>query len=657
MPRPPVAMPGLRAARRPRPRHADDAARPARPALARLFAGALVIGALVIAQAAPVTAMSVKLPVGALTTVSQWARGISFTGWALDTGTKDPVLVDIVVDGRIRATKRASEPSSAISRSYASLGRNHGISGKVHLRSGRYRLCLVAHNIGHGPTTRTVACRTVTVADGPFGKILALRPVPGGVRAIGWAIDYDVPTTPLAVSIQADGKTVARVVANRRRADLSNYGAYALRHGFDVTVMLRTGAHRLCLAAWNRGGGTPLRWRCQTVQARNIAPLVPTSVHASVGRTAATVTWKAPRPNGGTSITSYAVRTLGGSLRARVSATHHSVTFPKLVPRRQYHFIVTATNLAGTSRASALSNLVVGPPPIIGPVTSPALISTSRYIRNIHGRPTDATTTRKMGATDAGYNPSNHRYMVLLDIGGQTSARIGLSATSIYIPYYQLVTALEAYIDGYASTQNYNAPVIIAVGVNNDIDVRYETGKIWARQVINPLAAYVKAKRYRNMTIAGANDMEPGFIGTPAQTKAWLKGYLANTSAKFVFNGSADGCDWTKANGRCNNHWTAKDLYWLAGGAAPTRIISLPQIYNTTMAKQWKYISLTGVLGHHPKINFGGPLTEWTACYAQHGHCGSLANNTAWTALWNQLRSDRRVSQLSLNYGTDLRIN
>jgi hypothetical protein len=151
--------------------------------------------------------------------------------------------------------------------------------------------------------------------------------------------------------------------------------------------------------------------------------------------------------------------------------------------------------------------------------------------------------------------------------------------------------------------------------------------------------------------------MEPGFIGTAAQTKSWLRGYLANTNAKFVFNGSADGCRWTTVNGTCNNHWTANDLQYLAGGAAPTRILNLPQIYNTTMPKQWKYISLTGILAGKPKISFAGPLTEWTACYPQQGQCSSLTNNQAWTALWAQLRSDGRISQSSLTYGTDLRIN
>ena len=135
-----------------------------------------------------------------------------------------------------------------------------------------------------------------------------------------------------------------------------------------------------------------------------------------------------------------------------------------------------------------------------------------------------------------------------------------------------------------------------------------------------------------------------------------MSGYLSSTLAPFVNNGSADGCSWTQTNYGCNNGWTMSGLYYLSAGAAPVRIINLPQIYNNTMAAQWKYISLTGVQQKQPRINFGGALTEWTACQ-QAGGCGSLTGNSAWTQLWNQLQSDAALKVGSLPYSTDLRID
>lgn len=618
---------------------------------------ALVAGGLVAASATAGALAPAVAPIGGINTITPYAYGVTVTGWAGDPDTSSAINVSLTVDGITRWTVAAKLPRPDVARVYPKLGANHGFVGNSRIVSGTHRVCLVAHNVGTGPKMKILACRTIVQKDSPWGYLDSAVSTSNVVRAKGWTFDFDKSTTPLQVRITSDGKTVATTTANKSRPDVAKvYGSYGLLHGYDVSVKVPYGKHAICAVAKNVGGGSDTTLRsCRTVNASAVAPSVPMSVQADVGSTSATVSWSPPVANGGSAVTTYTVSSTPSGLTAKVAASKRTATFTKLVPQRKYTFTVRAANAIGTSGASKASNAITGPPPAIGAVTTPALISTSRYIRNIHGRSTDVATTKKMGATDAGYNPSNHRYLVLLDIGGQTSTLIGLSATSIYITYPQLVTALKGYIDGYASEQKYNAPAMIAIGVNNDIDVRALTGKIWAQQVINPLVSY--AKKYPNITIAGANDMEPGFIGTAAQTKDWLKGYLAATSAKFVFNGSADGCAWTAVNGRCNNGWKATDLQWLAGGAAPTRIINLPQIYNTTMAKQWKYISLTGVIGHKARITFGGPLTEWTACYSQHGGCGSITNTSAWSALWAQIRSDSRISQSSLPYGTDLRIN
>jgi len=300
-----------------------------------------------------------------------------------------------------------------------------------------------------------------------------------------------------------------------------------------------------------------------------------------------------------------------------------------------------------------LDNALLTP---VGPAaqTAPPPISTSRYLRDLTGAAGDATIMRSRGATDASNNPSGHAFLQLLDIGGQDQLDGGviLSATSRFISYQQLLAALKAYVSGYASRQLPGAPALIAIGTNNDMDVSAATGRDWADRVVDPLMAY--AAGYSGITIAGANDAEPGFRAGSAVSRAWLSGYLAATTAKFVFNGSADGCSWTAPNATCNNGWRASDLYWLGAGAAPARIITVPQIYNTTMAHQWSMISLTGAAT--ARINFGGPLTEYTAC-AQAGSCASLVGNAAWGALWSAINANPRTSQPSLPYSTDLRIN
>jgi hypothetical protein len=290
-------------------------------------------------------------------------------------------------------------------------------------------------------------------------------------------------------------------------------------------------------------------------------------------------------------------------------------------------------------------------------VTSPARVSTSRYVRDITGASTDVALMRAQGVADATANVSGHGYFMLLHTGGQDQSRGGviLSATSQFITYAQLVTAIDAYVDGYASAQKPSAPAIIAMSTNSDIDVSATTGASWANSVVDQVVAH--ARTYTSIQIAGSDDIEPGFTAGVASAMAWEQGFLGATTAPFIFMGSADGCSWTAINGSCNNGWTAAQMYQMAAGMAPTRILAIPQIYNTTMAQQWKYISLTGAVAGKPKVNIVGALTEHTACQQAGGTCFSLTAGAAWTALWNALRSDARTSVSSLPYSTDLRIN
>jgi hypothetical protein len=421
-------------------------------------------------------------------------------------------------------------------------------------------------------------------------------------------------------------------------------------------VTATDGEHTLCLTAVNVGGGSNVNLGCKLIIAVHpVAPSAPRNVQAVAGYGGAEVTWGRPRSDGGAPWTQYVVLSSPGSVKVTAGPAETSATVLGLKPSTQYTFTVRAVNVAGTSSAGTSTSVKTQASP--PPQNTPAPVSTSRYIRNIRGSSrSELAMMRSEGATDAYYNPSGHGYLQLLDIGGQDQYDGGvvLSAGVRFVTYGDLVANLKAYVDGYHSKQKPSAPVTIAIGTNNDMDVSKSSGRTWARRVVQPVVDY--AKRYPGITIAGANDIEPGFRASYTQTKRWLGGYLANTHAPFVFNGSADGCSWTNINQGCNNGWRMAGLYHLAAGAAPVRMLNLPQIYNTTMAAQWKYISLTGIAAGSPRINFGGTLTEWTACN-QARSCGSLTGHTAWRTMWNNLQSDVRLKVASLPYSTDLRID
>jgi len=96
-------------------------------------------------------------------------------------------------------------------------------------------------------------------------------------------------------------------------------------------------------------------------------PGAPTEARATAGDAQATVTWTAPKKNGGAAITSYRVTSNPDAKTATVSAPSTTATVTELRNGTSYTFTVVATNSAGDGAASSPSNAVVP----TGSTTSP----------------------------------------------------------------------------------------------------------------------------------------------------------------------------------------------------------------------------------------------------------------------------------------------
>jgi hypothetical protein len=321
----------------------------------------------------------------------------------------------------------------------------------------------------------------------------------------------------------------------------------------------------------------------------------------------------------------------------------------------------------GTGRASW--SLVYSPSFLVDypNQTSPPRTSVSRYIRNLRADSTDAVLMRQAGCADAKANVSGARYLIVLAVGAQyvdSSFQWGvlLTTTSIAIPNDTLVFALTAYINAYVECRSSDTQTTIAIGTSNDSSSDQARGAaggtVFARSIIEPLRAFTS--EILGVTIAGANDIEPGFRGTQPEALAWTTAYLGATIAPYVFFGSADGCAYQQlgtVNSSCNHGYTQYGLYQLAFGLDPSRMLPLPQMYfSSSMPTQWTNISLTGARNGRSAIAFAGPLTETIAC-AQAGSCTSLDPIAAWIALWKMLNSLAETAIEEMPYATDLRID
>src|SRR3984893_232797 len=90
-------------------------------------------------------------------------------------------------------------------------------------------------------------------------------------------------------------------------------------------------------------------------------PGPPLSVSAVPGNQAISVSWSPPTLDGGSPITSYAVKSVSGSLSATVT-TGTTTTFTGITSTSPTSFTVTATNVSGTGLPSAASNAVAAYP-------------------------------------------------------------------------------------------------------------------------------------------------------------------------------------------------------------------------------------------------------------------------------------------------------
>jgi len=582
--------------------------------------------------------------------------GFVLSGFAIDPNTTSPVLVRTYVDGKYAAGAWANQARTDLKTRYPASGINHGFAVNTPVAGGSHLICAYALNLGAGTVNTKFRCVQVNRATAPVGSTAAIARV-GASDAIavsGWALDPDTGAA-IRMHITSDGVDRANVAANLATpATPSGWAQYGGQHGYSTNVALNANEHVVCAVAYNVGAGVNSSQGCVRVLTSGAAaPAAPGSLTAVPGSNAITLRWS-PATATNYPVTGYQVTTSPGGQVVTTSATATSATIGGLTNGSRYGFSVRALNVLGRSSESTTT----ATPTAIPPQLTPAPVSTSHYVRNMTGNlATDAAMMRTMGATDASYNPSGHSYLVLLQIGGQDEYDGGalLSATARYVSYPAVVSGVKAYLDGYSSAQKASAPLTLAVGTNNDVDVDASAGVSWARNIVNPIAGYA-ASMYPGTIIAGANDMEPGFSANVTDTRAWLSGYLGATTARFVFNGSADGCSTSNPGVQCNNGWSMADLQWLSGGAAPARTISLPQIYNYAMPMQWKNISLTGTNAGRPPVYFGGPLTEVTAC-TQAGSCGSISNVDAWNQLWAAISSTTATSQSQMPHGTDLRIN
>ncbi|GCE19565.1 hypothetical protein KDK_33650 [Dictyobacter kobayashii] len=246
-----------------------------------------------------------------------------------------------------------------------------------------------------------------------------------------------------------------------------------------------------------------------------------------------------------------------------------------------------------------------------------------------------------MGRADASHSPVINSEVVL-DFGGQLSNGSGaLMINGVTISNAQIEAVAEEFAHGYwhcTGSGDTSSVLKLGIGTNNSYyDVSSAGGKTWVNMVA-AVQSYNHSKGYDSQVVMmGANDMEPGF-GSASSTIAWAQGFASVSGYLYLDYGSADGCpQYSTGNGSCNNGWNQYHEWYLSWGS-PAAIVA-PEIYYSSMARQWAMISLYAAQSQGGAVQMQGPMDEYDL------DTSSLTPRQAWSDLWTNLNYKSSTAQ------------
>ena len=175
---------------------------------------------------------------------------IEVQGWAIDPDTKNPVDVQVIVDGAVAATAHANGNRPDVASAYPDYGAAHGFVVDVNVASGAHQVCVTALNLGASAANTSLGCRPSSGL--PFGNVDSVEVLPNGLRVSGWAID-PATSQPTSVQVYVDGASAGTFTADGDRPDVAGaYPDYGAGHGFVVDVPVAAGSHQVCVNALDR---------------------------------------------------------------------------------------------------------------------------------------------------------------------------------------------------------------------------------------------------------------------------------------------------------------------------------------------------------------------------------------------------------------------
>ena len=354
------------------------------------------------------------------------------------------------------------------------------------MRSGTYSICAIALNAALRHPQLGASCRSVTLALSPSGVRSSRRPATARPTASRSPAGPSTPTPPArcTIAVTVDGKAAPDLRAgghahrHRRRAPRPAAPPTASRRWWRSTTASTASASPRATSA----AAATCRWAASIVNAVHpVAPSAPRLGHRAAAATAPPPSaGRAPASDGGAPLSKYTSSsahdghsvTVGGTTTAGRRSTG-------LKPQG-----ALPLHRAGGERRRHLGRRDLGDGRHAG---RPAAAAHAR--RRCRPAATSATsaarprpTSRRCGPrapADASHNPAGPRLPGAARHrrpGPVRRRRRAQRDDPLRRPTATSSRDVDAYVDGYHSAQRASAPVTIALGTNNDMDVSRSSG-------------------------------------------------------------------------------------------------------------------------------------------------------------------------------------
>lgn len=182
---------------------------------------------------------------GVLESVRADGSQVRVSGYALDPASTEPVAVEILVDDQPAATLTAGVERPELAASHPAAGTAHGFDAVLDVGDGQHTVCAIARDAGGNAVV--LGCQVVALGSTatPAGGITDMTATAGQVSLRGWA---QIPgsSEPVTVVITVDGEPALEALADTT-IGLPSTLSSTTDHGFDASIEVGPGDHRVCL--------------------------------------------------------------------------------------------------------------------------------------------------------------------------------------------------------------------------------------------------------------------------------------------------------------------------------------------------------------------------------------------------------------------------